>query len=262
MRLAFESRYFNGMVTNNTGIIIQARTSSTRFPKKIIREFDGNNTFLDVLLKRMQLISKEIPAVLATTTNKDDQILSSYASKYNISVFFGPEHNVLNRFIECADFFKFERIIRVCSDNPFLDINLISELLEKYNGEDYLSFMVNGKPSILTHSGFFSEMVSVQALKKLKNKGGTSCIEHVTNCIYTSPEEFNVKFIEKKVPYSIRCTLDTENDFENLKKIYFNWYKPKQKENFGLHDLVEFLQQGEAENLLESMKNEIKNNLK
>lgn len=245
-----------------TGIIIQARTSSTRFPKKIIRKFDGNNTFLDVLLKRILLISEKIPVILATTTNENDKVLSSYATKYKIPVFFGSEHNVLNRFIECADSFGFEKIIRVCSDNPFIDINLILELVEHYEGEDYLSFMVNGKPSILTHSGFFSEMVSVEALKKVKKTKNEQCLEHVTNCIYMCSDQFKVKFIEKNVPKSIRCTLDTEKDFENLKSIYFNWYKSIQNKNFVFEDLVKFLECEDREKLLAKMEEEIKNNLK
>lgn len=250
------------MTIKNIGVIIQARTSSTRLPKKIIKKFDGNNTFLDVLLKRMLLVPKEIPVVLATSTNVNDQVLSEYASKYHLPIFFGSEHNVLNRFIECADSFGFEKIIRVCSDNPFIDINLILELVEHYEGEDYLSFMVKGKPSILTHSGFFSEMVSVEALKKVKKTKNKQCLEHVTNCIYMCSDQFKVKFIEKNVPQSIRCTLDTEKDFENLKSIYFNWYKSVRNKNFLFDDLVRFLKYEDTENLLEKMEKEIKNNTK
>ncbi|WP_158293153.1 hypothetical protein KFZ70_05410 [Tamlana fucoidanivorans] len=246
--------------SQRVGIIVQARTSSTRFPEKIIRKFDGDKTFLDILLSRFQALSIEVPIVLATSTNQKDEKLEAYASKYDYPVFFGSEHNVLDRFIECSKKFELDAIIRVCSDNPFLDINLIQELLDNYKGEDYLSFMVGGQPSILTHSGFFSELVSVKALKKVKELGNSQCVEHVTNCIYKSPEQFNIRFIEKKVPEIIRCTLDTENDFENLKDIYFNWYKTAHNINFKYEDLVEFLES--QDELLEKMKIEIKNNIK
>lgn len=248
------------MNSNKFGIILQARTSSTRLPNKIIKKIDGEISFLDILLERLLILEEEIPLILATTTNENDHILKQYGSKYNIPVFLGSEHNVLDRFIECATKYNIENIVRICSDNPFMDLNSISELLQNYNGEDYLSFKVNARPSILTHNGFFPELVSLRALKKISQNKNASCIEHVTNCIYSSQGKFNVNFIEKEVPNSIRCTLDTKGDFENLKFIYFNWYKKQRKNKFNFKELIQFIEING--NLLSQMKKEIKNNSK
>lgn len=244
---------------NRIGIIIQARTSSTRLPKKIIREF-SNTSFLDILLSRFVNANLNIPIILASTVNPSDSVLSSYAEKYKIPAFFGSEHNVLKRFIDCSNKFNFDYVVRVCSDNPYIDITLINQLVEDFGGEDYLSFEINKTPSILTHSGFFSEMFSVKALKKIYESKDCNCIEHVTNCLYQKNSGFNIKLIPKFVPSNVRCTLDSKADFEILKTIYYNWFQHLKNKNFEYKLLLDYLESNPK--LIDSMKSEILNNKK
>lgn len=246
-------------MNSNIGIIIQARTSSTRLPKKIILKMDGEETFLDVLLKRVKKLKTKYPVILATSNLKVDEVLLSFAESHEIKFFQGSENNVLNRFIECAKENKLKTIVRVCSDNPFLDINLLEELIANYNNEDYLSYKINNSPSILTHFGFFAEIVSVKALEKVAEKGDETCNEHVTNCIYKNPDDFIVNFIHKKNDNnSIRCTLDTKNDFENLKDIYLNFVK--ENPEYRYPDLIKYIET--RTDLLLEMKKIIKENTK
>jgi len=249
------------LMNYNSGIIIQARTASTRLPKKIILKIDNKTTFLDVLLSRFMQLKKDFPIVVATSNNPDDDVIVEFGNKYKIPVYRGSEQNVLERFVKCAEFHRFDTIIRVCSDNPFIDIQSIIELYKNYRGEDYLSYKINEKPSILTHYGFFAEIISLQALKKVFNSGESQCIEHVSNCIYSSESDFNVRFIAKNIPnQNIRCTLDTKDDFENLKQIYFNWFKKKKNSNFGYLDLIEYIESNP--DLVEKMKKQIISNSK
>ncbi len=246
---------------NNIGIIIQARTSSTRLPQKIIRQFDGETAFLDVLLSRMKAFDWDIPMVLATTTNPADDVLVGFGEKYQIPVFRGSEENVLERFIECAQLHQFDVIIRVCSDNPFLDIHTIRDLYEQYQGGDYCAYEINGKPSILTHYGFFGEIVSLAALTQLHEAGDRHCMEHVTNCVYSGKNDFEVQFIPKNIPNQhIRTTLDTADDFENLQKIYFDWFKKLKGTTFHYQDLIQYIES--QPDLLSKMKNQINKNSK
>ncbi|MGY0408302.1 MAG: cytidylyltransferase domain-containing protein [Polaribacter sp.] len=243
----------------NFGIIIQARTSSTRLPKKIILEIEKNLTFLDVLLNRLSPLKKKIPIVLSTSTLEADNVLEKFARKYDIDFFRGSEEDVLDRFIKCSEKYNFNTIIRICSDNPFIDVKLILELLKNYNGEDYLSFKINNTPSILTHFGFFSEIVSLKALKKISEKGNLNCKEHVTNCIYMNKNEFNVQFLNKIIiNQNIRCTLDTIKDFLNLKKLYVNLVK--KNSHIGYKDIINFIE--ENSELETNMKLEINENIK
>ncbi|MGE5394098.1 MAG: cytidylyltransferase domain-containing protein, partial [Candidatus Saccharibacteria bacterium] len=58
-----------------TGIIIQARTGSTRMPEKVIQPFFGQLTILDLLLDKAKKTGLSV--VLATTVNpSDDRIVT------------------------------------------------------------------------------------------------------------------------------------------------------------------------------------------
>jgi spore coat polysaccharide biosynthesis protein SpsF len=73
----------------DTGIIIQARTSSTRLPNKIILELENKITFLDILLERLKNLDSRIPIILATSCLEVDQVLESFAKKHKIGFFQG-----------------------------------------------------------------------------------------------------------------------------------------------------------------------------
>jgi spore coat polysaccharide biosynthesis protein SpsF len=243
----------------DTGIIIQARTSSTRLPNKIILELENKITFLDILLERLKNLDSRIPIILATSCLEVDQVLESFAKKHKIGFFQGSEENVLERFIKCSEENNLKSIIRICSDNPFVDIESVKDLYNSYTGEDYLSYKINNLPSILTHFGFFAEMVSLKALKKVASKKNSKCIEHVTNCIYKKPNYFNVGFLEENIKNNyIRCTLDTKRDFEILKEIYFNFMK--ENPNVGYLEIIKYIET--RPDLLIEMKRIIKENTK
>lgn len=247
------------MIDETFKIVVQARTNSSRFPKKIVREVDEGKTFLHLLLTRLSRLKLDI--VVATTTSKGDDIIESICQESKTPVYRGSEENVLERFIECSKMYKIEKVIRVCSDNPFLDIESLARLVEQYNGEDYLSYSINGTPSILTHFGFFAELVTVDSLKKIYSSQSPKCIEHVTNCIYTNREEFNVNFIPLVIgARNIRCTLDTEADFDSLKSIYFQWYCKTESSDRNYSNLIRFIESEPS--LLLRMENEIKKNRK
>lgn len=211
----------------NSKIIIQARTGSTRLPNKMLLPFFNGRTILEILIERLVKSFGNKNIILATTNNKLDDSLEEVAKQKDIICFRGDEQNVLKRFIDCAEKFEAEGIIRVCADNPFLDIQLMSDLVafaaeKKY---DYVSYKVNNLPAIKTHYGFFTEYVSLKALKKVAELTTDKLYqEHVTNYIYTNPEGFSIEWLS--APESIasnsnvRLTVDTEEDFETCKSIY------------------------------------------
>jgi len=241
-------------------IIVQARTNSSRMPGKIIESLPDGKCFLEVQLQRLKRIG--LPIIVATTENSSDDIIIEQCNRIGIECFRGSEHNVLDRFIKCAEFLGAENIIRVCSDNPFIDTNSILKLAHDYSDEDYLSFSVDGIPSILTHSGFFAEIVKLNALRKVSSFSQKNCLEHVTNCIYASPESFHVRFIpvNSDIISKLRCTLDTKEDWSMLAGIYQNWYLKRIEKDFTYIELVDYLRSQPEK--LQLMKQEIKKNTK
>lgn len=248
------------MQTKKVHIIVQARTNSSRMPGKIIAPLHDGKSFLEVQLNRLKKI--DLPIIVATTTNDCDDVIIERCNEIGINCFRGSENNVLNRFIECAVSINAELIVRVCSDNPFIDLKSIEYLVKNYEQEDYLSFAINGTPSILTHYGFFAELVNIRALKKVALSADSQCKEHVTNCIYQNPSRFQTRLIPLHVDEDLplRCTLDTTADWLLLQNIYQNWYLERIETDFTYIELINFLRT--QPNMLSSMDKEIKNNSK
>lgn len=209
------------------GIIIQARLSSTRLPGKILLDFYKGKCILEIICERF-MTSLNYPLVVATTTDKADDVLVDFLIEKKIKYFRGNHTDVLDRFIKTAEHFGFSHIVRVCSDNPFLYSNGISELCRVLNESlfyyDYISFKIGEIPSILTHFGFWAELVSLNALYTANNSDDKIFHEHVTNYIYTNNKMFNIKwlnaskFIEEN--QYVRLTVDDKYDFENAQEIY------------------------------------------
>jgi len=206
-------------------IIIQARLSSTRLPGKVLKPLIEEKCLLDLQIEALKKL--DIPFVLATSSNQADDLLEAWAQKNQVECFRGEEYNVLQRFIDCAEHYSAKQLIRVCSDNPFLQFGQVSHYMNKLsNGVDYISFCnTEGTPAIKTHWGLFVEGVSLSALKRasdlLVNHAQKDFYsEHVTNFIYGNPNEFNV--VLEEAPSAIlhrndlRFTIDTPADFENM----------------------------------------------
>ncbi len=208
-------------------IIIQARNGAARFPNKMISTIDSKGTLVfDFLLKRLKGIVNESEIYLATTNLERDNSLCKIAKNNNINCFRGDENNVLDRFVRCADEYKIDEIIRVCADNPFINLEDLEVLYTTtLENKDYISFNIKGSPSIKTHYGFWAELVSLDALKKVQKLTNERLyIEHVTNFIYENPTIFNVDFIDTQVEdeildQNIRLTLDTIEDLDIIRYI-------------------------------------------
>lgn len=244
--------------------IIQARLSSTRLPNKVILPFWNGKTILDLLIEKLKNFH-DCRIVLATSELPENLPLVEVAKKAGICYFQGSENDVLQRFIDAAEAQDAEQIIRICADNPFLDVNAIEELLneiQKDENYDYVSFLVNESPSIKTHFGFWAEYVTLSALKKIcANTSDSLYHEHVTNYIYTHPDEFNIKWLSPVAcvadRHDVRLTIDTTNDFSNAQSIYTSLAKA---DAFSIDDIIEYIDQHPE--CAAIMKNEILTNTK
>lgn len=244
--------------TNKIGVIIQARMSSSRLPKKVLRDFSSGKTILEILVNKLRNI--DLPIIIATSTSEADNEILDFGRKHGIRVFQGDEEDVLKRFVDAATTHGFESIVRICADNPFLDFNYLKELIQSFgsssNDVDYMSFQdESGTPSIKTHWGVFAEIVTLKALRRaLAMTEERLYHEHVTNFIYGHPHLFRVvllmapHFISKQK--DLRFTVDTELDFKVLGEIY-----NEVGESLNLEELISHVVH--KGNVIESMKRAI-----
>ena len=251
------------------GMIIQARTGSSRLPRKMILPFYKDKSILDIILSRLTIVSdkRHVPVTLATTELSDDDVLVGIAKKYNISCFRGSSTDVLKRFIDAAEQFHYEGIIRICGDNPFLSADFLTELILEIisddDNPDYISFCTSTNiPAIRTHYGFFCEYVRFDALEAVTKVTVEEVYhEHVTNYIYSHPHMFKCRFIKiptyiEKLP--VRLTIDTQTDFEISRNIYN--YLLINKLSVEPENIIDYLET--QPELLKLMQIEINKNIK
>ena len=246
----------------NTGVIIQARMGSTRLPNKVLKTFKNGRSTLSILKEKLSILN--IPIIVATTTANNDDVINDWADENDFICFRGDEANVLKRFVDCGNKYKLDVIIRICADNPFLDVHLLKKLIKLYNGQDYLSFLKSdGTPAIKTHYGVFCEIVSQKSLVKILSTESITEIDrqHVTPFIYNNPSLFLVEYIS--IPEYIekedflRLTIDTQEDFDSSDFIINNskdFFKEGTKEILTIVKANPFL--------IKKMKSQIKINSK
>lgn len=246
------------------GIIIQARLGSTRLPRKILKQFYGGKTLLETVIANLQRV-EGAKVIVATSVNPNNDELESFLKERGITVFRGSEDDVLSRFIGAAEENKVDGIVRICSDNPFLDWHGVADLIEKakISNADYIGYRINDTPSIKTHFGFWGEFVTLNALKRVAaTTEEKPAHEHVTIHIYTHPDEYKCEWIECPAflqgRNDIRLTVDNIEDFENAQKAYSTLYEANP--DFCLEDVVKYIDAND--DLRESMKIMIENNQK
>ena len=207
--------------------IMQARTGSTRLPEKILKKLN-NKTVLEHDIERV-LKSKTIDKlVIATTRNKNDDIIVDIAKNYSIGFFRGSENNVLSRYYNAAKKYNANIVIRITSDCPLIDPEIIDDMVNEFvkiNNFEKLDYLSN--KIIMTYPrGLDVEVFSFEALEKTFLEATKKYEkEHVTPYIYLNQNIFIVKNYENDIDYSMfRWTLDTEEDFLLIKTIYDHLY--------------------------------------
>jgi spore coat polysaccharide biosynthesis protein SpsF len=202
-----------------------------RYPGKVLQPFAEGRSLLEFQLLRLKQAFPEAPLVVATSNSAADDPIEVLAKAIDVFSYRGDESDVLKRFVNCCQYFGFNRqIVRICGDNPFLQVEFLSKLMEapvaeNGSGYDYVGYSVGKTPAIRTHFGFFAELVDVDALMHVYERVGDPIFrEHVTKYIYESTGIFKVRLLEIQslIPFlgSLRLTVDSPEDLENAVYVY------------------------------------------
>tara|TARA_B100000678_G_scaffold286542_1_gene291449 strand:+ start:340 stop:1101 length:762 start_codon:yes stop_codon:yes gene_type:complete len=200
------------------GCIIQARTGSTRFPKKILNKIDEMHTVLEFLIKQLKNSRKIDKIVIATTCSNDDEKIVELCKQLDLDFFQGDENDLVDRYYKCAKKFNFENIIRITSDCPLMDPYLVDEGIDKFleEGCDYLTNSTGSFPHGVDFSIFKFSVLE----KTWKNARLLSEKEHIIPYMEKNESNFNTIFIKNDNDHSkFRITLDWPDDLELLRII-------------------------------------------
>lgn len=222
-------------------IVVQARMSSTRLPGKVLKNVLGK-PLLFYLTERLRSVSSTEGIVIATTKNPADDPIVDFCNREGLHCIRGSEDDVLSRYVAACDAFGLEVAVRVTSDCPLIDPELIEKGLscfrQHYQTLDYLS---NCQTRTFAR-GMDFEIVRTEALKKAFFEAtSASDKEHVTPYIWKHPELFRLADLCQRSDHSAyRLTVDTPEDFELIKRLLEELYP--QSPEFSQEDIIQVLQ--------------------
>jgi len=222
----------------NVVAIIQARLGSTRFPKKIFSNL-SNKPLIWHVIERLKYSQKIDQIILATTNTKTDDELATWAEKEGVLLYRGSENNVLERYYSAAKLFSADIIVRITADDPFKDPKIIDKVIDKLIDEK-LDFAYNNNPPTFPE-GLDTEVFTFDALESayFKSKDDYER-EHVTQYFYRNKADFKQANYYNDNNFSdLRWTIDTELDYEMVKKIYDILYI--ENKIFYMDDILECL---------------------
>lgn len=199
--------------------IIQARMGSTRLPGKILKKVN-NRALLSYQIERLEQSQYIDEIVIATTIKKQDDLIVDFCKGNSISYFRGSETDVLARYYEAATFFKADAIVRITSDCPIIDVQIVDKTIQHFIESDKFEYVSNTVERTYPR-GLDTEIFSYVALEKAYKEAVLERDrEHVTAYFYTKPDVFSIGYIKNDMDFSdYRWTVDTEEDFELIEKI-------------------------------------------
>src|SRR5688572_15146748 len=106
---------------------------STRLPGKILEPIAGR-PLLDHILGRLATLRNPAKVIVATSDGVRDDVVATFCSERGVDCFRGSEQDVLGRYYECARLYRFDHIVRLTGDNPFVDIEELDRLLDLHVG--------------------------------------------------------------------------------------------------------------------------------
>lgn len=159
--------------------------------------------------------------VVATTVlTRDDPIIDECRRLGLGNPFRGSESDVLDRYYWAAKQAHADCVVRITSDCPLIDPEVIGEALQLFMRAeaDYVS-------NTLTRTyprGLDAEVISHDALSRAwREAKERHQREHVTPYLYEHPKLFRIACVETDFDFSeLRWTVDTEEDLTLLRAIH------------------------------------------
>jgi spore coat polysaccharide biosynthesis protein SpsF len=211
------------------GAIVQARMGSTRLPGKVMMEAAGK-PLLAHLLERLSYCRHLEKTIVATSTNERDDPIEHLCNSLRVLVYRGSEYDVLDRYYQAAEAFGITCIVRVTSDCPLIDPELIDETICCFMTKlDDYDLITNRHPLTYIDGLDFDLIPSASLDVAWRTARTPHQREHVVPFFWESGMRVHNFEDPRRLFYSNRWTLDYIEDYELIKSIYSALYKNGQR---------------------------------
>lgn len=212
--------------------IIQARMGSQRLPGKMMLPLAGK-PMLQRVIERAKELKTPDAIILATSTNRENDVLADVALSEGIEVHRGPEEDVLQRFLGAAAQTHADIILRICGDAPLFDVETADAAVRHLREHEIDVVFVNTANAPLL-GGF--EAVTQSALRRVAamtaDPFDAFAREHVSVFLGLNPRyypeknsEFTRDLLEPRAEFTssdlnLRAIVDTPEDYEIVRHLY------------------------------------------
>ena len=195
--------------------VVQARMSSKRFPGKVLQPIWGIPMLL-FEVNRIQESQQIDHIIVATSTDKTDNIIWELCIRHKIWCFRGDLNDVLDRYHSVTQIFNPAHVVRLTADCPLIDPEVIDKTILHHLQGGYDYTWNPGFPD-----GLDVEVMTFNTLHKCwKDATSPEDREHVCTYIKAHPEIFKIGRYENGVDLShIKISVDTPEDYEKIKAL-------------------------------------------
>lgn len=225
-----------------SGIIVQARMGSTRLPGKVMMELIDGETVLGYLLSRLSTCKYADKIIVATTTNPQDNILETWLQENNYQYYRGSEVDCLDRFYRAASKFDIDVIVRITSDCPLIDPQIVDDMISSYiTNINYIDYLSNRQYTN------FPEGTDIEIFRYdiLHDAAKFASIqrerEHINYYFLDRGDQYRIRYYNHDLgmDYSrFKLSIDTQSDLDYVRNLFNSSNLPV---NFNFEQLIETL---------------------
>ena len=221
-----------------TVTILQARTTSTRLPGKVLKPI-LDKPMMQHQIERTRLAANIGHLVIATSDESDDDAIEELCSSLAADCFRGSLDDVLDRYYQAALRHKPQHVVRMTCDCPLSEPRVIDETIARHlqDENDYtFAARESGYPW-----GISVEVMRFETLATAWREAKPPYDrEHVTPFIKRHPKRFHAGRLSSPVDYShLRWTVDTADDFTFVEQVYEALYP--NNPHFTMEDVLDLL---------------------
>ena len=225
--------------------VIQARMGSSRLPGKIMLPLAGKPLLIR-MVERVK-VSKYCGRVVVATTylNVDDPIVD-LCKKNSISFYRGHPDDLLDRHLNVGKKYNSHAIVKIPSDCPLIDPNVIDKVIKYYlDNSTSFDYVSNLHPPTYP-DGNDVEIFSLESLEKAWEEAEKDLErEHTTPYFWENPDKFKIGNViwDTGFDYSMshRWTIDYVEDYKFVESIYNELYD--KNHIFSLNDILSLLKE-------------------
>jgi len=209
-----------------TGVVtvIQARVASTRLPGKVLLPL-GGMTVLERQLERVRAASLAGTVVVATTVDRADDAIERVCERAQVRCIRGHPTDLLERHRQAAARFDAQHVVKIPSDCPLIDPQVIDSVIAHYLlHEGALDYVSDLHPAT-EPDGNDVEIFSREALERAASEARKPHErEHTTPFLWDQPERFRLGNVRRAdgrdLSLSHRIVLDYAADYAVIGHVF------------------------------------------